>query len=127
MAFNRPSLFGACLFAGDSAASSLYATGYLPQTISAGLSDSIAGSDAGTIAMTAALADFLVIKEWLAVNLSRATVWVNPGANENTFDSLFGKYMYGRVPFGGVTPTSTWTAGAKRTENWTQSDGHKNG
>lgn len=93
-------------------------------------SDALVTADSTvTISTIKSLLDFLVIKEWIAIDLEKNITWVQPGGNENIFDTLYGKYLYGRnsgiTLYGGARPTANWGLGQKRSEEWTNVNGHK--
>lgn len=188
MSSNQPTLFGAYEWGqttGD--APTLFASGFVPQTYSLSLSETVADTDAelfstikvlnetvtltesqaktlrhlladsvtpsvaimntltkvlaesasitdnGTLVFTVKnLTDFLVLKEWIAIRLTKNINWVNPIANANTVDTLWARSNGGpvlwagkNVLFGGVKPTSSWTRGTRGPSVWTNSDGAK--
>lgn len=182
MSSNQPTLFGAFPWAvGTSIAPVLYATGYVPQTFSVSLADSVSGSEAELFQTTKPLADsltlteaqvktitkvladsetmseatvktltkvlqessttsdgmvfmtiknlqdFLVLKEWISIRLNKQITWVNPSTNANIFDTLWGKYQFGRVLFGGLKPLASWAKGptSRQQSVWTNANGHK--
>lgn len=181
MSTNQPTLFGAYPWADGSASSpTLFGSGYIPQTFSVTLTETVTGSEAElfstikrlaeTVTLTEAqvktitrlladsatpsdalvktvskmfadastvtdanavvmtiktLSDFLVLKEWISIRLDKSITWINPATNANIFDTLWGKYKFGSVVFGGLKPLASWTTGTRRQENWTNENGHK--
>lgn len=83
-------------------------------------------TDNGTLIFTIkTLSDFLILKEWISIRLTKALIWTNPSVNANLHDFLFGKYTFGSQLFGGVKPSSSWTKGARGPNVWTNTDGSK--
>lgn len=84
-------------------------------------------TDSGVIVFTIKhLSDFLILKEWISIRLTKSLVWTNPSVNANLHDTLWGKYTFGSQLFGGVKPASTWNEGTQRRPSvWTNSDGAK--
>jgi len=134
MAINQPAIYGGYNYARPvgGTAWTLYANNLLPQTITASLFDMMTPSDSSAAQIDVPLMDFLLVKEWVSIQLSKAIIWVNPEQNANTVDSLYarssvGPVVYGgkNILYGGLKPQAFWTPGIKRMENWTQTDGHK--
>lgn len=73
------------------------------------------------------LSDFLVLKEWISIRLNKQINWVNPSTNANIFDTLWGKYKFGTVLFGGLKPLASWSRGpsSRQPSVWTNANGHK--
>jgi hypothetical protein len=73
------------------------------------------------------LQDFLILKEWISIRLNKSITWVNPSTNANVFDTLWGKYQFGRVLFGGLKPLASWSRGStsRRPSVFTNENGHK--
>lgn len=105
---------------------SITASSAIAKTLQKVFADS-ASISAGSLVFTIKrLADFLVLKEWISIRLTKSLVWTNPSANANLHDTLWGKYRFGTQLFGGVKPVSTWNAGpTKQPSVWTNTDGSK--
>lgn len=84
-----------------------------------------------TFRATKVLVDFLIIKEWISLRLLKNILWINPSANENSYDTLYGRGTYGPTLYGARLyggrrgNTGNWGLGQKRQEAWTNVDGHK--
>lgn len=122
MSAPAPVLYSAPLYG-----SSLFDNNLVGVSLSLTMADSAVSSAGLGNAVARSLADFLIIKEWVAIQIQRNPAWLNIGANENLFDTLFGKYKYGGVAlYSGIMPGASWVKTDPRTEAWTQPDGHKN-
>lgn len=112
-------------------ADSLTMTDVLAKLSEKSFTDNLSMVEAATFQPTKVLADFLILKEWIAINLITATLWINPGANENSYDTLYGAGTYGptlygvRLYGGRRGNTGNWGVGQKRSEQWTNFNGHK--
>lgn len=126
MASLQPTLFGRYPWAdGSTSDPTLYGVGHTAQNIPVNLSDTVTDADAHAIEANKALSDFLLLKEWLSVRMGRQIVWINPSENANIFDSLWGRYLYGSVLFGGLKPLASWASASRGRITWTNTNGFK--
>jgi hypothetical protein len=103
-------------------------TDAVAKTIEKVLSESSSITDSGVVVMTIKdLQDFLVLKEWISIRLNKQITWTNPSTNANIFDTLYGRYKYGSVLFGGLKPLASWSRGpiGAQPSVWTNANGHK--
>lgn len=104
----------------------LTASSAIANTLTKVLMESASVSDSTVKFTIKDLTDFLILKEWISIRLTKALVWTNPSVNANLHDTLWGKYLFGTQLFGGVKPVSTWNAGpTKQPSVWTNTDGSK--
>lgn len=104
---------------------SVTASSALKKTLSKVLSDSGSVTDGSLVFTIKRLSDFLILKEWISIRLTKSLIWTNPSVNANLHDTLWGTYQFGTQLFGGVKPSSSWTKGTRRQIPWTNSDGSK--
>lgn len=104
---------------------SVTASSAIAKTLTKVFSESASVSDSSLTFTIKSLTDFLVLKEWISIRLTKALVWTNPTANANLHDTLWGKYLFATQLFGGVKPASTWNRGTRGPSVWTNTDGSK--
>lgn len=112
-------------------ADSLTMTDVLLKLSEKSFTDQLSMTESMTFQPTKVLTDFIILKEWISINLLKATLWINPAANENSYDTLYGAGTYGPTLYGARLyggrrgNTNNWGLGQKRQEAWTNVDGHK--
>lgn len=106
-------------------ADSTTSTDAIANTLQKVLADSGTLSEAAVIFTVKDLSDFLILKEWISIRLNKSITWINPSVNANTFDTLYGKYKFGTVLWGGLKPQASWAIGSRRQIPWTNVNGYK--
>ena len=119
-------LFGAHMYAGDLSNSAIYMREAISSQLQRAFSDLVTVSDGSiTVRQTRGITDFVVLQEWVNVQLIKPFVWTLQSVPVPSSQTLYGRPLFGQALFSDRILIS-WSTSLRPQESWTNADGQTN-